>query len=77
MLHVLGSIGSTRLRIAALGILATAARVASAQSLPPPPVPPENPITEPKRILGKIHSADVAEHVLDGGDRLREVGFGV
>jgi len=27
---------------------------AAAQGLPPVPVPPENPITEPKRVLGKI-----------------------
>jgi len=27
---------------------------ASAQGLPPVPVPPQNPITEPKRVLGKI-----------------------
>jgi len=30
------------------------APVAHAQQLPPPPVPPENPVTEAKRVLGKI-----------------------
>lgn len=30
------------------------AGLAGAQPLPPPPVPPQNPITEPKRVLGKI-----------------------
>ena len=33
---------------------ALAAREARAQALPPPPVPPGNPLTEPKRVLGKI-----------------------
>ncbi|MBY0312040.1 MAG: hypothetical protein K2W85_08220 [Phycisphaerales bacterium] len=39
-----------------MGIAAAllAASGALAQPLPPVPVPPENPITEPKRILGKI-----------------------
>ena len=36
--------------VAWLTVLVT---IAEAQ-LPPPPVPPENPITEPKRVLGKI-----------------------
>ncbi len=35
----------------ASGLAATSAR---AQQLPPVPVPPENPITEAKRVLGKI-----------------------
>ncbi|MEP0846430.1 MAG: hypothetical protein HRF50_06355 [Phycisphaerae bacterium] len=35
-------------------LLASTALPAAAQSLPPPPVPPENPITEAKRILGKV-----------------------
>ncbi|RMF72248.1 MAG: hypothetical protein D6744_17040, partial [Planctomycetota bacterium] len=28
--------------------------IVRAQTLPPPPAPPQNPITEPKRVLGKI-----------------------
>ena len=38
---------------AALAVLFIAADVARA-ALPPVPVPPENPITEPKRVLGKM-----------------------
>lgn len=41
-------------RILFLCLLAGAGRIAGAQGLPPPPVPPENPITEDKRVLGKI-----------------------
>ena len=37
----------------ALALLPALARVGAAQ-LPPPPVPPQNPITEEKRVLGKI-----------------------
>lgn len=35
-------------------MLATALCTAAEAALPPVPVPPENPITEPKRVLGKI-----------------------
>src|SRR5262249_61911867 len=38
---------------AALAVLLVAVDVARA-ALPPVPVPPENPITEPKRVLGKM-----------------------
>lgn len=38
----------------AIALLVALAGASSAQPLPPPVVPPENPITEPKRILGKI-----------------------
>lgn len=40
----------------AVVLLLTLAPTAAAQgpSLPPPPFPPENPLTEPKRVLGKI-----------------------
>lgn len=42
-------------RAIAVGILGVSAfGSALAQQLPPPPVPPQNPITEPKRVLGKI-----------------------
>lgn len=40
-------------RLAVLILLVVAPAVAQVP-LPPPPVPPQNPITEPKRILGKI-----------------------
>ena len=40
--------------ICLIGIAGCFADIASAQSLPPVPVPAENPITEAKRILGKI-----------------------
>jgi len=40
--------------VAAVCLLATTAGTAAAQGLPPVPVPPENPITEEKRVLGKI-----------------------
>ncbi len=40
--------------LAALGWMALAPAPAAAQQLPQVPVPPENPITEPKRVLGKI-----------------------
>lgn len=36
-----------------VALLACGALPAAGQSLPPPPVPPENPITEAKRVLGK------------------------
>jgi len=39
---------------AALLMFVASQSVAVAQQLPPVPVPPENPITEPKRVLGKI-----------------------
>src|SRR5690606_1733609 len=39
---------------AAVLLAALAASRAAASGLPPVPVPPENPITEPKRVLGKI-----------------------
>jgi cytochrome c peroxidase len=39
---------------AAILMAVSAAGPARAQALPPPPVPGENPITEPKRALGKI-----------------------
>lgn len=35
-------------------LLGAASATVWSQPLPPPPVPPENPITEPKRVLGKI-----------------------
>ena len=39
-----------------LAVLAVSSFIerAAAQPLPPVPVPPQNPITEPKRVLGKI-----------------------
>ncbi|MBX3358484.1 MAG: hypothetical protein KF745_08650 [Phycisphaeraceae bacterium] len=40
--------------LGALGSLGLAASLAPAQTVPPVPVPAANPITEPKRILGKI-----------------------
>lgn len=43
----------THAQIAAAAVLMSAG-TATAQPLPPVPVPPENPITEPKRVLGKI-----------------------
>jgi cytochrome c peroxidase len=45
-----------RLAFAAVwgGLALCVASQAAAQALPPVPVPPENPITEPKRVLGKI-----------------------
>ncbi len=42
----------TRLTLSAVCLLAAGA--AQSQTLPPPPVPAENPITEAKRVLGKI-----------------------
>src|SRR5262245_12001147 len=38
----------------AVSIVVAAGGLAGAQGLPPVPVPPENPITEEKRALGKI-----------------------
>jgi cytochrome c peroxidase len=52
-----GSFRSTRhLAISAsvAAFVGLAAWDAAAQALPPPPVPPQNPITESKRVLGKI-----------------------
>lgn len=45
-----GSIIRTCMTVIAVGFVAKA----MAQPLPPPPVPAQNPITEPKRVLGKI-----------------------
>lgn len=54
--HALLFTSLTRPSIAVSGLLAALAVAASfaAAALPPVPVPPENPITEPKRVLGKI-----------------------
>lgn len=42
-------------RRAAIGLLGLCGfTTVLAQQLPPPPVPPQNPLTEPKRLLGKI-----------------------
>jgi cytochrome c peroxidase len=45
-----------RLAMVASPVLAcvSLSTLAAAQTLPPPPVPPQNPITESKRVLGKI-----------------------
>ncbi|MDG1051392.1 MAG: cytochrome c peroxidase [Planctomycetota bacterium] len=42
-----------RFPIATIALFAAVPTLAAAQSLPAPPAPPENPITEQKRILGK------------------------
>lgn len=68
--------------VGSVPILVAAAALAA---LPPPPTPPENPITEPKRLLGKVLffdeqlSADSTvacatchQHTLAGGDPRRE-----
>lgn len=69
MRHVPASIGSVRpprgrvsaavsrrlvRSLGALAVTLAATGLAAAQALPPPPFPPENPITQPKTILGKI-----------------------
>jgi cytochrome c peroxidase len=42
------------MKLSLFGILVLWAFVARAPALPPVPTPPENPITQPKRVLGKI-----------------------
>jgi len=46
-------------RLAAFGLLLCSATTFAQSTLPPVPVPPANPITEPKRVLGKILFWDV------------------
>ena len=56
----------------ALSLALIAPAVAAAQSLPAPPFPPENPITEAKRILGKALFWD-EQLSSDNTDGLRHV----
>jgi len=55
MFHTPSRAGRSGARLSWTAALALAlSSTALAQPLPPPPVPPQNPITEPKRILGKL-----------------------
>lgn len=46
-------LGLAHLALVAVAALGATVADADAQALPAPPVPPQNPITEPKRVLGK------------------------
>lgn len=53
--QALGNRTTHRMRQISIGVAIAAMMPAiAAAQLPPPPVPPQNPITEPKRVLGKI-----------------------